>query len=74
VIGQQHARSFFNPMLHLLVQLRDENSGQDIIEYALITASVGLLTIAGIHTLAASLYDDLNIVVNAFNRATGAGG
>jgi pilus assembly protein Flp/PilA len=59
------------PLLRLLARLRQEDSGQDVIEYALIAVSMGLLTVAGVHGLANSISNDINTVLNAFNAATG---
>ena len=58
-------------LLRLLVRLRHEDSGQDLIEYALIAVSMGLLTVAGVHGLANSISNDIYIVLNAFSAATG---
>jgi pilus assembly protein Flp/PilA len=49
--------------------LRDER-GQDIIEYALIAAVMGLASVAGIHGLAASVTNYFNIIAGGFNNAT----
>jgi pilus assembly protein Flp/PilA len=59
------------PLLRLLARLRQEDSGQDVIEYALIAVSMGLFTVAGVHGLANSISNDINTVLNAFNAATG---
>ena len=45
--------------------LRDD-SGQDMIEYALIACFIGLGTVTGIHGLAAQIAGYLNIVDNSF--------
>ena len=55
----------------LLARLWQEDSGQDIIEYALIAALLGLSTVAGVHGLATSIVNDINFVVNGFNSAIG---
>jgi pilus assembly protein Flp/PilA len=51
--------------------LADE-SGQDVIEYALVAAAVGFGTVAGVHGLAHNISSYLNIVLNAFESATSA--
>jgi Flp pilus assembly pilin Flp len=56
----------------LLARLREDDSGQDVVEYALIAVSMGLFTVAGVHGLATSISNDILIVVNAFNAATAA--
>jgi Flp pilus assembly pilin Flp len=67
---QNHAAIKSSRLLHLLARLYREDSGQDIIEYALIAVSMGLFTIAGVHGLADSIGNDLTIIINAFNNAT----
>ena len=57
--------------LAALRRLTHDDSGQDIIEYALIAASLGLASIAGVHGLAASVTSYLNIVEAGFNKAVG---
>lgn len=49
--------------------LRDD-SGQDLIEYALIAAVMGFASVAGIHGLAASVTNYFNIITGGFNNAT----
>lgn len=66
----QHARPTKISLRQLLVSLCHDDSGQDIVEYALIAVSMGLLTIAGVHGLAASVSNDFNTIINAFNNAT----
>jgi pilus assembly protein Flp/PilA len=46
-----------------------DESGQDMIEYALIAASIGLSTIAGVNGLAASISRYMNIVGAGFDSA-----
>jgi Flp pilus assembly pilin Flp len=71
LVKEQNYASTIGPtLLHRLVQLWREDSGQDIIEYALVAVSMGLFTVAGIHGLAASIGNDLNTILNAFNSAT----
>jgi Flp pilus assembly pilin Flp len=67
---RKHAASTAQPLLHLLARLYRDDSGQDIVEYALIAVSMGLLTVAGVHGLAASISNDLTTIINAFNSAT----
>jgi pilus assembly protein Flp/PilA len=55
----------------LLHRLWQEDSGQDMIEYALVAALVGLSTVAGVHGLANSIVTDINFVVNGFTSAIG---
>jgi Flp pilus assembly pilin Flp len=55
-----------------LSRLWHDESGQDMVEYALITLAMGLGTVAGVHGLASSIDNDLTTVLNAFNVATAA--
>ena len=52
-----------------LTRLAIDESGQDMIEYALIAASIGLSTIAGVNGLAASISRYMNIVGAGFDNA-----
>ena len=51
------------------VRLITDESGQDMIEYALIAATVGLGTVAGVNGLAASISNYMNIVATAYENA-----
>ena len=51
------------------VRLITEESGQDMIEYALIAASIGLGTVAGVNGLAASISKYMSIVGAAYDNA-----
>lgn len=66
-----HGSTPHNSLKQLLTLLWQDESGQDVIEYALVAVAMGLFTVAGIHGLATSISNDLNIVINAFNSATG---
>ena len=57
-------------LAEFVYRLRDE-SGQDIIEYALISALVGLASVAGIHGIAAQISNDLGLVLSGFQHALG---
>jgi Flp pilus assembly pilin Flp len=50
-------------------RLADEDSGQDMLEYALVASFMGLASVAGINGLASKVANDLNIVLNGFNAA-----
>ena len=54
-----------------LTRLVTEESGQDMIEYALIAASIGLGTVAGVNGLAASVARYMTIVGAGFDHALG---
>lgn len=54
----------------LLLLYRDE-TGQDLVEYALVAACIGLASVAGIHGVAAQIAGDMNLVLNGFKVATG---
>lgn len=54
-----------------LARLREDETAQDMVEYALIAVAMGLFTVAGIHGLAASIQNDIITILNAFNAATG---
>ena len=60
------AFSVYAPSLEHL--LRDD-SGQDMIEYALIATFIGLSTVTGIHGLASSVANYFNIVDSGFNNS-----
>lgn len=65
------ARSFLAPlgsMPSVSDFLRDD-SGQDMIEYALIACFIGFSTITGLHGLAAQVSNYLNIVDNGYLAA-----
>ena len=53
----------------LLVQLLADESGQDLIEYALVAATIGLGTVAGVNGLAASIAKDMNLLLSGFDSA-----
>ena len=53
-----------------LLRLYRDDSGQDIVEYALIASFMGLGTVAGVHGLAASVAGYFNTILNAFESAT----
>jgi Flp pilus assembly pilin Flp len=74
VNGLQHAAPTKISLWHLLVRLYREDSGQDIVEYALIAVSMGLFTVAGVHGLASSISNDLTTIITAFNNATAGAG
>jgi pilus assembly protein Flp/PilA len=52
-----------------LARLVLDESGQDMIEYALIAASIGLTTVAGVNGLAATISRYMNIVGAGFENA-----
>ena len=54
-----------------LLRLFRDDSGQDMIEYALFATFMGLSSVAGIHGLAASVSGYMNTILGAFNSATG---
>ena len=54
-------------MKHLKNLARDE-AGQDLIEYALMAALVGLGTITGMENLAASIYSFYQGIANALGQ------
>ena len=60
------AHSYF---LELFVRLLAEESGQDLIEYALVAATIGLGTVAGVNGLAASVAKDMNLLLSGFDAA-----
>lgn len=55
--------------LESLARLLADESGQDLIEYALVAATVGLGTVAGVNGLASSIAKDMNLLLNGFNAA-----
>ena len=59
-----------NSLKQLLSCLWHDESGQDMVEYALVAVAMGLFTVLGVHGLASSISNDMNIVINAFASAT----
>jgi pilus assembly protein Flp/PilA len=55
--------------LELLFRLLADESGQDLIEYALVAATIGLGTVAGVNGLAVSVAKDMNLLLTGFNAA-----
>lgn len=53
----------------ILTDLIHDDAGQDVIEYALIAAFIGLGTVSGVNGLAAHISNYLNIVDSAFNNS-----
>jgi pilus assembly protein Flp/PilA len=60
-----------NACAQFLVQLLSDDSGQDMIEYALVAATIGLGTVAGVNGLAAHISNYFTIVDNGFSNAVG---
>jgi pilus assembly protein Flp/PilA len=56
-------------MKHILKNLMTEESGQDLIEYALVAALVGLGSVTAMSTLANSISTTFNGVGNAVTNA-----
>ena len=54
---------------HMLKNLMTEESGQDLIEYALVAALVGLGSVTAMSTLAGSISNTFNGVGNAVTNA-----
>jgi Flp pilus assembly pilin Flp len=52
-----------------LAHLWEDESAQDMVEYALVAACVGLGTVTGVHGLAATIASFMNIGLTAFNGA-----
>lgn len=52
--------------------LLNDERGQDLVEYALIAATIGLGTIAGMHGIAASISNYMAVVGTGFDAATAA--
>jgi len=59
----------FQAALALGRTLAVEDSGQDMVEYALVASFMGLASVAGVNGLASKVAGDLNIVLNGFNAA-----
>jgi pilus assembly protein Flp/PilA len=66
-----HSLSAHPPSLQPLSDFLHDDSGQDMIEYALIASFIGLSTVTGINGLAASVSNYLNIVDSAFTSSLG---
>lgn len=56
-------------MKQIMKNLMTEESGQDLIEYALVAALVGLGSVAAMSTLAGSISNTFNGVGNAVTNA-----
>ena len=56
-------------MKQLFKQLMQDESGQDLIEYALVAALVGLGAVAAMNSLAGSIGNTFNGVGNALTNA-----
>jgi pilus assembly protein Flp/PilA len=56
-------------MKQLFKQLMQDESGQDLIEYALVAALVGLGSVAAMNTLSGSIANTFNGVGNALTNA-----
>lgn len=52
-----------------LVHFWQDESGQDMIEYALVACFVGLSTVTGLHGLAAAMSGYLSDLINGFDGA-----
>jgi pilus assembly protein Flp/PilA len=57
-------------MKQLLKNLMTEESGQDLIEYALVAALVGLGAVASMQSLAGNIGNTFNSVGNSLTAAT----
>jgi len=66
-----HSLSAYAPSPASLAGFLHDDSGQDMIEYALIASFIGLSTVTGIHGLAATVSNYLNIVDTAFTSSLG---
>lgn len=55
-----------------LARLWKDESGQDLVEYALVAALVGLASVTGIHGIAAVISRSINMVVDGFTTVVSA--
>ena len=55
-----------------LARLWKDESGQDLVEYALVSACIGLASVTGIHGIAAVISRSINVVVNRFTSVVSA--
>ena len=51
------------------MRLVEDERGQDLIEYALVAATIGLGTVAGVHGIAVSISSYMTIVGNGFDAS-----
>lgn len=58
-------------MLEILKSLRRDESGQDLIEYALVAALIALAAVASMNTVAQGILDGFNYTSNELNSALG---
>ena len=56
-------------LVWVITRLIVDESGQDMIEYALIAASIGLASVAGVNGIAASISRYMSIVGTGFDNA-----
>jgi pilus assembly protein Flp/PilA len=56
-------------MKHLVANLISDESGQDLIEYALVAALVGLGSVASMNSLASSIANTFSGIGNALTSA-----
>ncbi|HWB32090.1 MAG TPA: hypothetical protein VG714_02850 [Acidobacteriaceae bacterium] len=64
-----HTRLVASAPARLCADFVEDQSGQDMIEYALIAAFIGLGTVTGIHGLAAQIANYLGIVDGRFDNS-----
>lgn len=55
-----------------LARLWKDESGQDLVEYALVAACIGLGTVTGIHGIATVISRSINAVVTGFTNVVSA--
>jgi Flp pilus assembly pilin Flp len=56
----------------LLIRFWEDESAQDMIEYALVAACIGLGTVTGVHGLAGQISSYMDSILTGFNGALAA--
>jgi len=69
LIASTHVASRVDLPPRRLARLFRDESGQDLVEYALVALVMGLGTVAGVHGLASSISSDLTFILNGFTSA-----
>lgn len=66
---KRSGHSPMNNLKHLLLKLATDESGQDLIEYGLMAALIGLGTLAGLRGMKTSIGSSFNQIGNTLTNA-----
>lgn len=70
-VSMDDPEASMNRIMGLLQALYIDESGQDLIEYALIATLVALVAITGMNSLASSITSEYNSITSRFGAAVG---